>query len=166
MFIFGNMCIQRHVDERHMAFSSSVLQRGSNTFVGLRFWGVSWHQSINHTNSTRVWFIRSATPYCSGVLIGCCHLMMYPSGLEELLELCGCRNFSNFVGVGTSRTLWVCMPTLVGSQNLPFVPTFILNRAFPFLELVKDLTLLLQDIHPQVVCVVINECEEMHSSTK
>ena len=83
-------CIQRHVDERHMAFSSSMLQRGSNTFVGLRFWGVSWHQSINHTNSTRVRFIRSATPYCSGVLIGCCHLMMHPSGLEELLELCGC----------------------------------------------------------------------------
>ena len=75
--------------------------------------------------------------------------MTHPSRLEELLELWGC-----------------VFPSSIGSQKLQFVPTFILNKGFPFLELVKDLTLLLQDIHLRVVCVVINECEEVLSSTK
>ena len=75
--------------------------------------------------------------------------MTHPSELEELLELCGC-----------------VFPTSIGSQKLQFVPNFILNKGFPFMERVEVLTLLLQDLHPRVVCVVINECEEVLSSTK
>ena len=81
---------------------------------------------------------------------GYCHLMMHPSRLEELLKLC----------VDVYSPLWLVCRTF----NL--CPLHSQQGLFHFI--VEDLTLLLQDIHPCVVCVVINECEELYilSSTK
>ena len=100
--------------------------------------------SIDLALLTRVRFILSATPFCSGALVHDVSLL-----IQEIFRFC--RRVS---------IISVCM------KHLELLATVIFHKSFPLLKLVENLTLSLQNVHPCIACAIVDKGEEVFCSTQ